>query len=197
MLVLATSADIPLMREMRTREYLESIKWMKENIQDKNVIFLETILKSNSFIEDYYSVIYSNCHVKEYFNQGSNHGLSLKRFFELYEVPDDELIIQTTARYSFIDTYFFDYIDKNPGFDFYGRLSGGPQYFTGCFALTCKYLKEWVNTTDWKLLNDHHINFEKSLYDFLQGSTAKINHMSKINMKCNIFGKGNPSLHIM
>jgi len=196
MIVIATSAEIELMKDMRTKEYLKTIEWMKNNLLDYKVIFIETVKGKDSFIEKYYPVFYSNTHDPKYTNQGTNHGLSLKKFFEVNKFESEDLIIQTTGRYHFIDSYFFDTIENNSGCDFYGLEMDGPgigenQYFTGCFAMKYKYIEDWVNTTDWVYLNLNQINFEKSLHDYVKKNNIKTFNIDKVNMDCNIFAKGN------
>lgn len=196
--ILVTSADIPNMREMRTQEYLNNISWMKENLIDEKVIFIETIAEKGSYIEDFYPVFYSKCHVPYFQNKGANLGLSLKSYFQNNEVDEEELVVQTTGRYHFINRNFFDIIDSNENYDFYGTERPNEfQYFTGCFALRSKYFKRWVLSTNWYELNEKSINFEKSLYNFVMDNRIKYYHMEKIHMDCNIFGHGEPSRHIM
>lgn len=193
MLVIATSADIPLMKEMRDSEYLESISWLKKNITDQEkVIFLESVIDKSSFIEKYYSVYYSKTHNPDYQNIGANLGNSMKRLFEIFDT-DEDLICQITGRYHLKDRYFFDTIFQNPGYDFYGKDVGG-QYFTGCFALKKDYLIDWLNTTDWDQLNYGMINIEKCLYDYVKTNNLKVYEIDSIHMKCNVFGKGNPCM---
>lgn len=193
MLVIATSADIPLMKEMRDSEYLESISWLKKNIADQEkVIFLESVIDKSSFIEKYYSVYYSKTHNPDYQNIGANLGNSMKRLFEIFHT-DEDLICQMTGRYHLKDRYFFDTILQNPGYDFYGKDVGG-QYFTGCFALKKDYLIDWLNITDWDQLNYRMINIEKCLYDYVKTNNLKVYEIDSIHMRCNVFGKGNPCM---
>jgi hypothetical protein len=200
-ILLPTSAEIDLMKDMREKEYLKTINWLKENVYYK-IIFIETVKEKDSFIENYYPVFYSKCHNKNYTNQGSNLGLSLKSFFEKNDFNDDDLIIQTTGRYHFIDSYFFNTLENNKGFDFYGLEREGPgigqyQYFTGCFALRKKYFEDWLNITNWDNLNSDNINFEKSLYDYIKSKRLSTFILDKINMDCNIFAKGKPDRHLL
>jgi hypothetical protein len=193
MLIVATSADIPLMKEMRDSEYLESVSWLKKNTTDQEkVIFLESVINESSFIEKYYSVYYSKTHNPDYQNIGANLGNSMKKLFEIFHT-DEDLICQMTGRYHLKDRYFFDTILQNPGYDFYGKDVGG-QYFTGCFVLKKDYLIDWLNTTDWDQLNYRMINIEKCLYDYVKTNNLKAYEIDSIHMKCNVFGKGNPCM---
>jgi hypothetical protein len=167
---------------------LKTINWLKKNITNSKIIFLECVSKSGSYIEKYYPVYYSSCHNNTFENKGSNLGLSLKKFF-LENSISEQIAVQFTGRYNFIDKTFFSTIEKNPGYDFYGKLIG-EQYFTGCFALKTNYMIEWVNTTDWDYLNYKMINIEKSLKDFVDNKKLKTFHFDKINIECNIFGNG-------
>jgi hypothetical protein len=193
MLVVATSADIPLMKEMRDSEYLETISWIEKNITDQEkVIFLESVITEGSFIEKYYPVYYSKIHNPDYQNIGANLGNSMKKLFEIFH-PDDDLICQMTGRYHFRDRYFFDTIHQNPGYDFYGKNVDG-QYFTGCFAMRKEYLIDWLNTTDWTQLNSRMLNIEKSLFDYVKTNNLRAYEIDSIHMNCNVFGKGNPCM---
>ena len=73
MLVLITSADIehPL-KEMRTEEYRETILWMKKNLGDNSLAWIECVRNSNSFIEEYNPVFYPNVNNPEFKNTGAN-----------------------------------------------------------------------------------------------------------------------------
>jgi len=193
MLILSTSAEIDLMKEMRTAEYVKTVKWLKENASDHNVVWLESVSdKQPPYLNDAFPYYCTNCHNPYYINQGANHGKCLKKFFEDCEV-DDDLTVQITGRYHFLDTYFFDTIESNPGYDLYAKNAGDDQYFTGCFAIKTDYLIEWVNTTDWDALNSNMINFEKSLWTFSKEKNLSCYGIDSLHMNCNIFGKGNPS----
>jgi hypothetical protein len=191
LMILGTSAELELMKEMRTAEYLKTINWLKDNVPQYKTVFLECVTKSDSFIEDYFPVVYSACHDPRYINQGSNHGRALKKFFELYE-PEEDIIVQTTGRYHFTSTHFFDTIEKNPGYDFYSKDMGEGNYFTGCFAMKKEYMIRWVNETDWDELNYRMINFETSVRNFVVNNKLKMYNFDTIHMDCNVFGKGNP-----
>lgn len=189
-LILPTSAEIETLKEMRINEYLKTIHWLKENNRKYKTIFIETITTENSFIEEYFPVYYSKCHNSNYNNKGSNLGNSLKNFFHNNDI-DEELVVQFTGRYNFIDDKFLSVIEKNLGYDFYGRLfKVEDQYFTGCFAMKTKYMVEWVNTVDWNYLNHAMINIEKSLRDYVVSKNLRTYHLDLINIECNIFGNG-------
>lgn len=191
MLILSTSAEIDLMKDMRSSEYIKTIQWLKENACEHNIVWLECVSdKQPSYLNDEFPYYCTNSHNPNYFNQGANHGNALKKFFSDCCV-DDDLTVQITGRYHFIDTYFFDTIQENPGYDFYGKQVDN-QYFTGCFAMKTKYLIDWVDKTDWDELNFKMINFEKSIYDYVQTNNLKAYHCDSLHMSCNIFGKGNP-----
>lgn len=193
MLIVATSANIqslsPSLQKMRENEYLQSISWFSENIKNKKIIFLETV-GQYSFIEEFYPICYSNVHNPNYQNIGANLGIALRKFLETYDTTED-LICQITGRYHFHNRHFFDTVEENPGYDFYGKNVGG-QYFTGCFAMKKRYLIDWVNKTDWDELNFKMINFEKSIFDYVQSHGLNAYHFDSIRMSCNVFGKGNP-----
>ena len=189
-IILPTSAEIKTLKEMRDDEYLKTIHWLKNNIKKHKIIFLETVLKKGSFIEKYYPVYYSGCHNSTYRNKGSNLGNALKNFLSNNKVNED-LVIQLTGRYNFIDDTFFTSIENNPGYDFYGKLfEVEDQYFTGCFAMKTEYMIEWVNSVDWDYLNYAMINIEKSLRNYVVSKNLKTYHLDVVNIDCNIFGDG-------
>lgn len=189
-LILPTSADIQSFKEMRDNEYLKTIHWLKENSRGNRVVFLETVSEHKSFIENYYPVYYSKCHNPNYKNKGSNMGNSLKSFFSNNSV-DEDLVIQFTGRYNFINDNFFSIVENNPGYDFYGKLyEKENQYFTGCFAMKTKYLVEWVNAVDWDYLNYAMINIERVLREYVLYKNLNTYHLDTINIDCNIFGNG-------
>lgn len=191
MLILVTSAELDFMNEMRTNEYLKTIEWLQENASTHNVVWLECIFNNEPpYLKGTFPVYCPNSHRSNYTNKGANLGQSLKNFFNICEV-NDELVVQLTGRYHFMDTYFFEQIEKNPGYDLYAKNDGYDQYFTGCFAIKKSYLIQWVNETDWDYLNYAMINFEKSLWNFSKEKNLNFFEMDKLNMNCNIFGKGN------
>jgi hypothetical protein len=193
MLILSTSAELDLMKDMRTAEYIKTIDWLKENASQYNVVWLECVSNEQPpYLNDAFPYYCTNCHNPYYVNQGANHGRALKKFFDDCEV-EDTLAVQITGRYHFLDTYFFDTIENNPGYDLYVKNTGDDQYFTGCFAIKTDYLIEWVNTTDWDALNLNMINFEKSLWTFSKEKNLNCYEIDSIHMDCNIFGKGNLS----
>lgn len=191
MLILVTSAEIEMMKDMRSAEYRKTVEWMSKNAIDYNVVWLETVSNIKpSYLQENFPCYCSNSHNSFYQNKGANLGNALKSFFNNYEV-DDELTVETTGRYHFLDNYFFDLIQNNPGYDLYAKNDGNDQYFTGCFAMKTKYMIEWVNETDWDYLNYAMINFEKSLWDFSKRKKLNSYDVNSIHMDCNIFGIGN------
>lgn len=190
MIILVTSAEIDLMKDLRTDEYVKTIEWMKENASNYNVIWLECISETEpSYLKGRFPCYCSKSHNSSYLNKGSNLGNALKTFFNDCEV-DDSFVIQMTGRYHFLDTYFFDIINNNPGYDLYAKNDGHDQYFTGCFAIKKTYLIEWVNETDWDYLNYSMTNIEKSLWNFVKEKNLKCYEVDSIHMDCNIFGTG-------
>ena len=191
MLLLLTSAELELMKDMRTKEYQKTIKWTQDNAKDYNVIWLECVSnREPAYLKSAFPCFCSNIHNPSYQNQGSNHGKALKQFFDMCDV-DDDFVIQTTGRYHFIDTHFFETIKNNPGYDVYAKNDGHDQYFTGCFGMKKEYLIQWVNETDWDELNSMMLNFEKSLWNFVKQKDLNVFDVDEIHIDCNIFGKGN------
>ncbi len=191
MLLLITSAELELMKEMRTKEYEKTIEWAKKYQDEYNVVWLECVSSEEPpYLKSNFPCYCSDIHNPNYRNQGANHGMALREFFNNCNV-DDDFVIQITGRYHFIDDYFFNVIKKNPDYDVYAKDGGGSQYFTGCFAIKKKYMIEWLNETDWDMLDTMMINFEKSLWDFVKNKKLKSLEVDKINMDCNIFGRGN------
>lgn len=193
MLVLITSAEIELMNDIRSNEYIKTIKWMKKNATDHNVIWLECISNLDPpYLNGDFPCYCSNSHNSSYRNKGSNLGNALKNFFNTCDVNDD-LVMQITGRYHFSDTYFFDIISNNPGYDLYAKNDGNDQYFTGCFAIKKSFLIEWINETDWDYLNYSMSNIEKSLWNYSKRKKLNCYEVDSIHMDCNIFGIGEMS----
>ena len=191
MLLLLTSAELELMKDMRTKEYQKTIKWAQDNAKDYNVVWLECVSnREPSYLKSAFPCFCSNIHNPSYQNQGSNHGKALKEFFNMCDF-DDDFVIQTTGRYHFIDTHFFETIKNNPGYDVYVKSDGHDQYFTGCFGMKKEYLIQWVNETDWDELNSMMLNFEKSLWNFVKQKDLNVFEVDEIHLDCNVFGKGN------
>lgn len=188
-LLLPTSAQIDNQKELRTSEYLKTIQWIKNNLGDYDCVWLECVAKENSFIEEYNQVFYSDCHNPYFRNKGANLGLAFRSMFD-NAIIDYDLIVQFTGRYHFLDTYFFDCINNNPGYDLYAMDDGHSQYFTGCFAMKTQYFSQWVNETDWDALNAMMINIEKSLWNFAREKKINTYELDSIHMDCNIFGEG-------
>lgn len=190
MLILSTSAEIDSMTNMRHSEYLSTVNWLKKNIHNHNIIWLECISNQEPlYLQKQFPCYCSNCHNPNYNNKGSNLGKALEKFFNNNYV-DDELTVQITGRYQFADKYFFDIIEQNPGYDLYAKEIDN-QYFTGCFAIKTNYLIEWLNTTDWDFMNYNMVNIEKSLWNFSKNKKLKSYHVDSIHMDCNVFGNGN------
>jgi hypothetical protein len=190
-LLLPTSAEISNQKEMRTSEYLKTIQWIEKNLSNYETIWLECVSVQNSFIENYSKVFYSRSHNPYFENKGANLGIALKKFMSENFINQD-LIVQFTGRYHFIDDYFFKIINDNPGYDLYAMDDGHSQYFTGCFALKKDLFSKWVNETDWVSLNNLMINIEKSLWNFARDNNLNVYELDSIHMDCNIFGNGNP-----
>ena len=192
MLLLITSAELELMKEMRTKEYEKTVEWAKKYDDDFNIVWLECVSNTEPpYLKSSFPCYCSDVHYPHYRNQGANHGKALREFFNNCDV-DDDFVIQITGRYHFIDDYFFNIIKENPEYDVFAKDDGHSQYFTGCFAIRKKYMIEWVNETDWDELDTMMINFEKSFWNFVKNKNLNVFEVDKINMDCNIFGRGNP-----
>lgn len=190
MLILSTSAEIDFMSDMRHGEYLKTIKWLSENLYQHNIMWLECISNQEPpYLHKKFSCYCTNTHDFNYRNKGANLGKALEKFFDNNDVNDD-MTVQITGRYHFTDKYFFDLIEKNPGYDLYAR-NIDDQYFTGCFAMKTNYLIEWLKNTDWDFMNYNMVNIEKSLWQFSKNKKLKCYDVDLIHMDCNVFGDGN------
>ena len=113
---------------------------------------------------------------------------ALKRYVNTQK-PTEKYVIQLTGRYKFNDTYFFDIIKNNPGYDVYvlpmksGKYDA---YFTGCFCMSRKWFQMYCNSYNWeKLYKSVEINF----HDFVKRKKLKVFRVDKLNMRCNVFYK--------
>lgn len=191
MFILVTSAEIDSQKEMRTKEYIKTRDWVLDNLSDHNIVWLECFSDNEpQYLQKKILCYCSKFINKNYNNKGSKLGTSMKDFFNNYKVNDD-ITVQFTGRYHFLDTYFFDTVLKNPGYDLYVKNDGNSQYFTGCFAMKTNHLIQWVNETDWDYLNYSMINIEKSLWDYCKNKKLKFYEIDTMKMDCNIFGDGN------
>ena len=192
MLVLITSADIehPL-KEMRTEEYRETILWMKKNLGDNSLAWIECVRNSNSFIEEYNPVFYPNVNNPEFKNTGANWGKAVEEFIIHHDIHE-EFIAHVTGRYHLKDRHFFDTIEKNSEYDVFAKDDGHSQYITGCFAMRAKYFIDWIHQTDWNWLNAAMINLEKSVWNYSMNNKLKCYEFDSLHIDCNIFGNGAP-----
>tara|TARA_R100000734_G_C3283933_1_gene76997 strand:- start:28 stop:621 length:594 start_codon:yes stop_codon:yes gene_type:complete len=192
MLVLITSADIehPL-KEMRTEEYRKTILWMKKNLGDNSLAWIECVRNNNSFIEEYNPVFYPNVNNPEFKNTGANWGKAVEEFILHHDIHE-EFIAHVTGRYHLKDRYFFDTIEKNSEYDVFAKDDGHSQYITGCFAMRAKYFIDWIHQTDWNWLNAAMINLEKSVWNYSMNNKLKCYEFDSLHIDCNIFGNGAP-----
>ena len=192
MLVLITSADIehPL-KEMRTEEYRETILWMKKNLGDNSLAWIECVRDNGSFIEEYHPVFYSNVNNSKFRNMGANWGKAIEEFILGHDIHE-EFIAHVTGRYHLKDRYFFDTIEKNSEYDVFAKDDGHSQYITGCFAMRAKYFIDWIHQTDWNWLNAAMINLEKSVWNYSMDNKLKCYEFDSLHIDCNIFGNGAP-----
>jgi len=193
--ILVTSADIvdhPL-TEMRKREYLKTIDWLKINAQKYKVSWLECLLPKDSFLETHIPVYYSQIHNPNYRNKGSNWGQAVEKFLKKCEYQS-EYTMHLTGRYHFNDTYFFETIEKNPGFDLYVKKTSDSQYMTGCFCMRTENFCNWISNTDWDMLNYKMINVEKYIWDYTKENNLKVYEIDSLNMEWNVFGQGVPQM---
>lgn len=190
MLILVTSAELDAQNKLRTFQYLNTIKWLKENVNRYKIIWIECVKNNISYLGENFSVYYPNCYNPNYSNKGSNLGKSLENFFNNNEIKEN-LVVQITGRYKFLSRYFFDFIEKNQEYDFYGvQKIEHKQCFTGCFAMKTNHFKNWLVQTDWDHLNNSMINIEKSLWDYNCDCKLKCMYLDKIDMEASICGNG-------
>ena len=193
MLVLITSADIehPL-KEMRAEEYRKTILWMKKNLGDNSLAWIECVRDSGSFIEEYHPVFYSNVNNSKFRNMGANWGKAIEEFILGHDIHE-EFIAHITGRYHLKDKYFIDTIEANPDYDVFAKDDGHSQYITGCFAMRAKYFIDWIYQTDWNWLNTTMTNLEKSVWNYSKNKNLKCYEFDSLHIDCNIFGNGFPT----
>lgn len=191
--IIVTCADLDthVLSEDRRKEYIKTFEWLKNNAGNYSISWVECLKYENSFMEKYTPIHYTKVHNPEYRNKGSDWGQSIKKFLKETTIQF-EYIMHLTGRYHFIDTHFFDSIQKNYGFDLYVKQSFDDQYKTGCFCMKTKKFYEWIYETDWDFLNHQMINVEKSIWDFSKQNNLKVCEFETLNMEWNIFGTGQP-----
>jgi len=192
MLVIVTSAEIehPL-KEMRTQEYRHTALWMKENLGDHSLAWIECVKDSGSFIEEHYPVFYSNVNISTYNNTGSNWGRAIEKFINEHDIHEEH-IAHVTGRYHLKDRHFLETVEKNPEYDVFAKDDGHSQYLTGCFAMRAKYFIDWIHETDWHKLNLHMVNLEKSVWNYSRANKLNCYEFDSLHIDCNIFGQGKP-----
>ena len=198
MIVLYTSALIENKFDIRKSQYLSSYNILDKYLDKKNIKIVECFSSDGDFLKSLGSdIIYTNTHNNSIRNKGVLEVMAMKKFFEVFDIDDDEIIFKITGRYTLIDDSFINLINST-NYDFYGRLMDeNRQVFTGCFAMRKKIFLDWLNKQDLNILERMSINIEKSMIDYLYREGVNTHFSEMLNIEAPIFGTGEIDFHVL
>lgn len=198
MIVLYTSALISNKFDIRKSQYLNSYKMLSSFIDVKNIKIVECFSSNGDFLKSLNSdIIYTNTHSNSIRNKGVLEAMAMMKFFDEFDIDDNDIILKITGRYSLIDDSFIRLIEST-NHDFYGRfMDENRQVFTGCFAMRKNIFVDWLKSIDLVMLERMSINIEKNLIDYLSNNKINTFFTEKINIEAPIFGSGEIDFHIL
>lgn len=192
---LCTAALIDNQAAMRQKEYEESL--LKIKTYGHPLYIVEAIKeKGPTFLDEYADYMhYSTVNNINLRNKGVNEARSCIQALRAFDIDDETMIIRMTGRYYFMSDTFVNCVVNNCAYDgFIKQIDNNTQYFTGCFALKAKYLKEFLYGLDLERLESHMINVEKAFKDYIDSKNLNIYYIDYLDLRVNSFGVGNCQL---
>jgi hypothetical protein len=192
---LCTAALIDNQYEMRKKEYEEVLSQIKA--YGYPIYVVEAIKNSGpTFLDSYGDYIYysrvNNIYLR---NKGINEARSMFEALRYFDINDDVLVVKLTGRYCFMSDLFMNMVMNNTQYDgFIKPIDNNTQYFTGCFALRARYLKEFLMQLDYDRMEYYMINVEKEFKEYIDRKQLNINYVHYLDLKVNSFGIGNCQL---
>jgi hypothetical protein len=194
MKIIYTSALISHKREQRKEEYISSYAKLKSLIDEKDIFILECYSKDLDFFSNFNCQKFlSLTHDNSTRNKGVLEFKAIKKFIDnnSFLFSDDDFIVKLTGRYQLKTSKFFNVVQNNENFDVIAKLmNGNTQVFAGLFAMKYKYLKLFLNTTDFNFLENNMICIENSILDFSLQNNLSCGFINELEIVAPIFGTG-------
>lgn len=192
-IILCTSALIPLHYNERKQEYIESLTILQK--QPLPFYITESCLNSGpSFLNDYCdSIFYTGTNNPNLRNKGVNEAIAMKAALDYFNFDDETMIIKLTGRYKFRDFSFLNTLIKNyNNYDAFVKYDHYGQVITGCFAMRCKFMKNMLENLDLKHMEMSMINLELMIAQYLERNIPqdRISSLSSLGVTARIFGDG-------
>lgn len=189
MTILYTAAILDHHYEMRKREYLHSLEILAS--WEKSPCIVEACRESSFFDELGIPIFYSKVNDDSLANKGINEARSLQKALKYYAFPNNEILLKLTGRYFFTDDAFLKLVENNPSLDAFVKKTPDGPVFTGCFALRCGYLQQFLNQLDFVKMEKQHLSIESELAGFLlRNPHIKTLYVDTLHITANIFGTG-------
>lgn len=193
--ILVTAALIDHFFDERKQEYLRSLNLLKK--MNVEVVVVENC-KKESFFDLFFPVCYSQSNNLSFKNKGINEALAMLAALDYFGFDDDDMIVKVTGRYAFENENLLNHIEHCSSYDAYARLSNVHtsklreiDFFTGCFAIRCKYLKMFLKELDLVYMEKEQIPIEWELGKFFRRHPEiKVHKLKKIYLYANVFGTG-------
>lgn len=189
MILLFTSAIISHKYDMRMNEYSNSLQRLKE--YGITPIVVECV--SSCFPIDGYRTIYPGVNNTGLRNKGVNEAKAILAALREIKPPEDEKVAKLTGRYLVESKNVFDIIN-NTDYDAYARYDAYGQVFTGLFSMKAGHLIKFLETIDYDAMERDMQNIEMLVARYISSNNLKLYKFDKINVKANIFGRGDCSL---
>lgn len=189
MKIILTSALINKHFDERKEEYLKSIKYFEEEQLLHRVSIIETVIESNSFLEELgYDVFYSKTLNNNLKNKGVKEILAIKKYLDSINIDADELVVKLTGRYRLESNFFINSIMEGDNDAYYLQVDN--QTFFGCFAIKKKYLDEFISTLNLQEMEIGMINIELMFANYLRNKKIKKKKLKRLDLHSNINNDG-------
>lgn len=194
--ILYTAALIHNQFDSRKEEYLHSLFLLDTYGFLKKTYIVDSCTKQEaSFFESYSNqVIYAGTNDHKWINKGVNEALAILKALDHFSFHENDLIIKLTGRYFLDSDKFLKIVEDHPEIDLFVKFDPYGQVFTGCYAIRCRYLREFLQTVDLQELNDKKICIETKAAEYVQKAVsrhgAKLLILEHLDVTANIFGWG-------
>lgn len=173
----------------RETEYIEAITQSLEYLKNKaNVIIVEnSCMNKSSCLDRFGKIHYTSNNRLNVPNKGIIEFLDIQDVIKAYNIPDNDIVIKLTGRYSLVDSTFIDrVIQTKDTFDawmkFFNVCTGEFLKFDcvmGCYATKCRILK-LLDATTIGMYGSMEVDFSK----FIRSNCPAIDEIDRLGLKC-------------
>jgi len=148
-----------------------------------------------SFFDSYTQhVLYANTNNLRLINKGVNEATAMMAALDHFAFDDEDMIIKLTGRYFLDSNKFLTTVEDHPDVDVFLKYVWTGSVFTGCYAMRCKNMKEFLRGIDLVELEKKLICIETKAMEYInklkEEKPEKVFVLEHLDLSAPIFGYG-------